>query len=377
MTNIKKQILLYIFKLCGLTNEHLSYLIYGPNDGKLKNQKTKISRYIVELRNEGFIYSNACLPNNSKLHWLTQKGINFINKSFQVNPRHPFAGFDKICGDFKEGVLKPKNHDLDNHMMFVDIAIKLINSGFYVRNQFYCVKRYQTVENNEHIQKKIKPYGEFTKSLGNQSFAIEIVRSTVGKAEILSIFQDYRGYLEHQLKQNKPIPVCGIYIITDIEEKLPYENDHFWQTIINAAIEGLGPYCFSIKVEGYNKQSLQELYNKNLLEHELIQTMLNEKEGSTASKQDSIDIGTSKYKSTENAVTEGMMKEAESAGTNQSIDTNGPVYTSKYTPWIEELFTRDYRLAKEAVEKQKQELEESKFLKRPLKGLRRIFPRKF
>lgn len=188
---MKKEILFFIFKFEGLTNDHLRSLIYGSEDINVSAQKASICRFIVQLRKEGFVESDVCLPYGGKLHFLKQKGIDAINETHEINPRHPYAGYHGVHGDFKEALLRVNKSNLNKHMIFVDFAIKLINNGFYVRNRYYCVKHYQMIVDNVTIAKKIRPFGEFTKKLGNKPYVIEIIRYTEEYTELVEKFKAY------------------------------------------------------------------------------------------------------------------------------------------------------------------------------------------
>ena len=359
---MKMEILFYIFKLRGLSNEHLRLLIYGPEDNNAKAQKANISRFIVQLRKDGFVHSVVCLPFGGKLHFITDKGINCINENYEINPRHQYAGFDRIHGDFKEGVLRVRESELNKHMIFVEFAVNLIRSRYYVRNNFYCVKHYQIVENNESIAKKILPYGEFIKKLGEKPYVIELICATDDTAELVEKFKGYRNYIEFIKTHDKPIPFKGIYVLMDIQKQFPYENDFSWQKIINAALEGLGPYCYTTDIMGYNKPSLKELYNKDLLNHKWMQSAVIEEK--LPFRHVSSDV--------QNKISSVIQKEKFEVIKKAEDNTENRVYVSKYTQYYDALLAEELRLAKEAVKKEQRGLEENQFHKKLIKGMKKL-----
>ncbi|MDQ0230944.1 hypothetical protein [Metabacillus malikii] len=363
----KELILFYIFKLQALTNDHLCRLIYSSEDDNSNKLRAKISKQIVTLRNEGLITSDVWLPYGGKIHSLTQEGINFINNNFDINPRHPYSGFDKVQGNFKESVLRLKESDLSKHMIFVEFAIKVINAEYFVRNKFYCVKHYQTIENNVSIAKKIQPYGEFTSKLGNKPYVLEIISSNEEKSELIEKFKGYHDYFNYLSEQGKPILISGIYILTDVQQNIPYHGDSVWQTIINAALEGLGPYSLTIEFTGLNKPSLKELYNKSLLKHD---NMLHQKQNEEIEKtaQDPSSVGAD-----QSLLSEGRDLEDEEKDDTNNKAESGKVYTSKYASWIEDMLTRDARWAKEELERQERAFEEQRAQKGVINRLKRLF----
>jgi DNA-binding MarR family transcriptional regulator len=236
-------ILVLIYRYRCLSNEHLAKIIYKNNPSNIETKKSNVSRQITILKNYGMIDSEKSLKNSKELfHFLTSKGVEYVKRHLEIDRQNSNAGFGRILGDFNAQQLKKINSNMEHYKIFLDLVTKSNTlSKFNIRHNLYSVRKYG-------INDRVRPDGEL-QLLGDpdQLCALECDTGTERYSQLLEKFNNYKRYFDYCNENNQKIPWVAILFVRNKEHK-SYKSDERWHTIIKAAIEGLGDYCFKISV---------------------------------------------------------------------------------------------------------------------------------
>ncbi|WP_156289544.1 replication-relaxation family protein [Oceanobacillus salinisoli] len=271
ITDIEHRMLKNIYNLRGATNNHLRQIECGHLTSEKDGQLSNISRATVSLRKMKLIKTVSCYPVSKEfLHYLTDKGVQYIHDHLTIDSSNPKAGFDNIHGSFTPSLLKPTLGHLEHHMMYVDFAIAYEQSdNMFIRHSLYCVKEFKYVHNISqeravHKKGKLKPDGEL--QINKILAAVEIDTGSSRKHVLVDKFKRYRTFFDYCRKNNRSIPYAAIFFVTKRQDKIPLEKDERWQTIVQAAVEGLSNYCWEIQIIGVNKEKVIDILKEGKLD---------------------------------------------------------------------------------------------------------------
>ncbi|NEU29930.1 hypothetical protein GN156_03955 [bacterium LRH843] len=261
--------MVFLYKVRGATNEQLRRYLYGHLQSKRATQLANTSKFVSQLKRDGFLKSNSCHPHrHGEINYLTKKGIEYIHDTCLIDKNdNKMLGFGEQVGSFDYELLKPPLHYLEHHLMFVDLVIDYPSLGQY-RHSLYAVKEYKSSisASNRGYNKthKLRPDAEITFRRDTKTYfcAIEVDTGSERYDQLVNKFSNYKRYFDYCLRNNKKLPYFAILFHTKRStEEMNLADDKRWITILKAAAVGLEYYCWTVHIVGIRRPSFIKLLN--------------------------------------------------------------------------------------------------------------------
>lgn len=247
---------------------------------KVKHVQT-VYRSIKELRDanllKGYkVYEEA---NNMLFLYLSEEGLEFMYRFYDVLPRYRGEGYNNDHGEFPYKVYAPPTRQMNHHMLLVDFLIickdikeeyqstlltltneespetLLAKKGdvadeiFDYRDNRYSSKTFKETVIEEgkkpYIKtQKFKPDAEV--KIHNRIYLVEFDRGTERKGALREKFEGYKKYLQHLEKENHLLPQAILFVYE--ERTARHGIDRRWETINNTFFDVLQPYTDRINL---------------------------------------------------------------------------------------------------------------------------------
>lgn len=261
------EIMVFLYYVRGATNEQLRRYLYSHCNSKRTTQLANTSKFVSELKKNGFINSVSCHPHSKgELNFLTSKAITYLIENERIMVGKPEGneelGFaiEGTHGEFEYSMLKPPTRYIEHHMMTVDLFLDYKKIGRF-RNNLYCARTYKYKEEKDIYERsgKLRPDSEFISNKGAY-FTIEIDTGSERYKDLVIKFENYKRYFDYCLNNDLKIPYVGIIFHTKKgSARLSIKDDKRWQTICKAAVEGFSYYCWTFHLLGFSRPSLAKL----------------------------------------------------------------------------------------------------------------------
>ncbi|MBU0941447.1 MAG: replication-relaxation family protein [Bacteroidetes bacterium] len=213
---VQDEVMSYLYLVRGADIEQITRALNSIklNHGAVNEKRVKKTYDILrKLKKYGLIdYQTYKLSERSRgrrIIFLSKAGLMELNNKRNIQEKTRGSGFFGDFGYFKHSLYSPPMKSLRHHLMTVDVM-----TDAYILSKLNKVR--MSVANNLYVAEKvIKPdFGVLIKGeKHDQTYYIEIDRSTERGQALLNKFKKYNTYFQQLKRENKPLPSTIFFVV--------------------------------------------------------------------------------------------------------------------------------------------------------------------
>jgi hypothetical protein len=250
------KLLQLLFYYRGMTALQLTKMYYEL-DNPFPSQKTNIHNYLSKLKKQSLVTSKKLEDSiqPGSLYFLTGIGFEAVKEMLNIEVGFQGNGYILMSertgyptqSDLSYELYQPPRLQVSHHLLLIDLfsKLRLISSEEEVidhRLSMYCSTKY--IHNG--VECKIRPDAQIILS-SKETFWIEVDRSTENHLQLLAKFQNYRNYFDYLKRNDLPLPINGILIVTDTKQQ-EYGLRRRWTNILAAFLKQMHPFESEVRI---------------------------------------------------------------------------------------------------------------------------------